>query len=327
MQSKWTNELLTLKLTVSHESLLNFRMEFSCKKCVFKTPRKFIMTKHVYSHVAPDQWPLMCPFTECRWYCKFASDYRPHQDRKKHVFQKFAYPEVDETRPLRNPNHIALNEEDWYNVRPLNTEPLKTPSPPPSPISSVSTPLHDERPFKIPRLSRPVQEPLPIRPASPLAVASVENTTPATPIITDPQSSTPTTDVINKEIIITRKDLSHHFLQLNNEMRSESRNQMAAIADTNTKLGELNTRVSNMEDLVQTSVGMQLNSMSSIRLRLAGVIDDFLKIVAPLHNHDVAPGVYHANCEKCVKTEQLLFEAVQASSPSLLVMTHRVESI
>ena len=158
---------------------------------------------------------------------------------------------MDETRPLRNPNHLALNEEEWYSVRPVPTELLKTPSPPLSQISSVSTPLHDERPFKIPKLSHPVQEPLPIRPASPLAIASVGDTTPATsqatvtqtPIIADPKSSTPTTktDVINKEIIITRKDLSHHFLQLNDEMRSENKSQMAAIADTNTKLARISS--------------------------------------------------------------------------------------
>ena len=72
---------------------------------------------------------------------------------------------------------------------------------------------------------------------------ALQGPVPTLPIIADPKSSTPTTktDVINKEIIITRKDLSHHFLQLNDEMSSENKSQMAAIADTNTKLARISS--------------------------------------------------------------------------------------
>ena len=330
---------------------------YCCQKCDTTAVKKSSILKHVYTHVPCEQWPYKCPVPECRWNGKFMCEYKYHVIGKKHIAKKSIHPDIDDTKPVKNPDRLIVMEEEWLKREtytqdaplarlslPIPEVPRPWVAPPEARMrdrlsttassSGASTPLLDERSilstpkgFNRASLHLTSEEASMSAPQSSGFVSSVPpqvNSSEDSSQHPCPASATgPLTPTVNEEIVTTRKDLTHHFEKLIDHVNICGRDQQTAIDKNTQSLSEIGSRLLSMEEYMKAGLGIQINLIRSTRMKLAGIIDEFLRIVAPLHSHPHDLPVFLPTCSLCVQTEQALMNAIAISSPNLLVMTHR----
>lgn len=321
---------------------------YSCLRCDTTALKKSTIMKHIYTHIKYEEYPYKCPIPGCRWNGKFLSEYKYHSVSKKHVTNRNLHSSIDDSQPIKNPARMIILENEWFR-REEEAEPyakvnIPVPEPPSQWIppmeartkSPCSTPLRDE--FSSPGSSvtnirnmiTPITPTLPIaEPMSPKKTINLDQKTnspqavPLNPMPSTSNSTAMSTPSINEEIVTTRKDLTHHFEKLINHVDSRGRDQQTVIERNSQSLNVIDQRLNSLEDLVKAGLLIKFNSIPATRIKLGGLIDEFLRAVAPLHNHPNMEPYYVSTCALCVCTEKLLFEAISVSSPNLLMPTHR----
>ena len=85
-----------------------------CRTCgdVFGTTKE--VRKHVFNrHMPTNVWPLVCPVSECRYFCQFRSDYDRHRKSQGHIARQRRGGYRD-TEPRENPNALDLEGGKFY---------------------------------------------------------------------------------------------------------------------------------------------------------------------------------------------------------------------
>lgn len=87
----------------------SMEMNYSCSECKYATSKRSILQRHVYQHIPPARWPLMCPVEACSFFCKYPSEYEQHRKSEGHKQQyKDDDTGVDDSEACHNEAYRAL---------------------------------------------------------------------------------------------------------------------------------------------------------------------------------------------------------------------------
>ena len=133
----------------------------------------------------------------------------------------------------------------------------------------------------------------------------------STPIVKQPK--------MEEEFIKTRKDMSRHFLDMNGTLEKNDRGADARHSELMMQMKESNDLSRQMVVLAGTSATCDVKSQVSTRLKLGAAIDQFFRVLSPLHKHPDGNLFYSPLCEKCTKMEKIIYQAVSITDKRLLL--------
>ena len=131
---------------------------------------------------------------------------------------------------------------------------------------------------------------------------------------------------VAEEMIVTRKDLTHHFLHLEQNLDIKTKSYMDSTNKQVEFLNLIGQRLTSIENMSKVNLVSTSQATPCLRLQLAGVIDHFFKLLAPLHRHQDGILGYSPSCLACQSTEEFLFKAVACTDPRLIEPHYRDSS-
>lgn len=122
-------------------------------------------------------------------------------------------------------------------------------------------------------------------------------------------------DNLGQEFHTTRKDLSHHFLSLTESLEKHFTHGLRAMESLSAKFEKVVTNTTQMETWSRAAVSIACESHTSLRLKLAGTVDELHRILSKLHGHEYG---YVPDCATCKKNAYLIKLMVNINVPELL---------
>ena len=206
--------------------------------------------------------------------------------------------------------------------------------------TSVGTPVQDELPKKRPgspvsyssppnkRAHLDIQTDPCLRKATRPSVVSGPAKTKVSQVRVDSPCTTPatrdtkdmtklTSDSTTSGDRLLRQDLSYHFLTLSRTLVDSQTSITGSLALLQDQVRTVGQQATAMRQQLESRERCLATSQPAVRLRLAGLIDELLCTLAPLHHHSDNSLGFSSQCSLCKQTQESLFHAIDLTDPQL----------